>query len=88
VNWDLSRTGPVILLEAYGGELVCTMQVCWTQADQSSCALTRWQIDSQVTCSRLTGTNKSWDEYWQAFLDLLPDSLAAEVHRSELTVKY
>jgi hypothetical protein len=88
MNWDLSRSGPVILLEAFGGELVCTMQICWTQADRSSCVLTKWEIDSQVSSTSLTGTNQSWDDYWQAFLELLPDALAAEVSRSELTVKY
>ena len=88
MNWDLSKTGPVIILEAFCGELTLTMQVRYNQANLSSCVLTKWEIDGEVGCHRLIGNNQSWDTYWEAFLDLLPDDLAAEIAHSELTVKY
>ena len=32
--------------------------------------------------------NKSWGDYWQAFLDMIPDGWVAEVAHSELSMRF
>jgi hypothetical protein len=87
-DWDLSKSGPVIILTANSGETVITMQVCYTQANLATCVLTIWEIDSQVSSECMTGTNDSWPEFWEKFLDLVPVQIAPAVARCEMQVKF
>ena len=87
-DWDMWRIGPVIILQAYGQELYATMQVCYNQADQATCAITKWEIDGLVTVLQIAGTNSDWPTFWSAFLKSLPAELAAEVALHESEVRY
>jgi hypothetical protein len=82
------RIGPVIVLQAYGGEYYATMQVCYNQANQATCALTQWQVDGFVKVQEIAGTNSDWPTFWSAFLKFLPAQLALEVAPHEPEIKY
>jgi hypothetical protein len=82
-DWTLERRGPVILLTIYGGQLVLTLQVSYSQP---CCAvLTRWDLDEPIRVLTLEGT---WEIFWQCFLDWVPAPLQAPVAHSEMVIKY
>ena len=87
-DWDMWRIGPVIIVQAYSQELYATMQVCYNQADQATCAITKWEIDGLVTVLQIAGTNSDWRTFWSAFLKFLPVELATEVALHEAEVRY
>jgi hypothetical protein len=84
--WSLSKVGPIIVWSTE--ETVVTLQCSWTQAGDSSCVVTRWDVDDQMICQRYTGTHESWGEYWQRFLNLLPEQHQAAVAHSEQSVRF
>src|SRR5271166_893305 len=87
-DWDMWRIGPVIIVQAYHQELYATMQVCYNQADQATCAITKWEIDGLVTVLQLTGTNSDWPTFWSTFLRTLPAEVADQVRSHESEVQY
>jgi hypothetical protein len=64
------------------------MQACYSQANQATCAITKWEIDGLVTVLQLTGTNSDWPTFWSAFLKSLPAELAYQVRSHESEVWY
>ncbi len=87
-DWDMWRIGPVIIVQAYSQKLYATMQVCYNQADQATCAITKWEIDGLVTVLQNAGTNSDWRTFWSAFLKFLPVELATEVALHEAEVRH
>ncbi len=86
-SWDAWRIGPMIIVQAFGGEFLASLAVCYNQADRSSAVITVWQVDGAVTSERLLGTNSSWDTFWEKFLDVLPEAIVAEIAHSEMALK-
>lgn len=85
-DWDLSRSGPLITL--LGDETVVLLMIAYNQANEGTAVVARWQIDGQITSRRLAGTNESWPEFWEAFLDLVPEPWQPAVAHSELQVRF
>ena len=83
-GWNLFKIGPVITFTSE--DTVVVMLIAWRQDGCSTAVLSRWDIDSDCSCER--HMNLSWDEYWEKFLDLIPDDYVAAVAHSERTVKY
>ena len=82
----ITRVGPMIIFLAPAGETMATLQIAWRQDGCSTGVITRWDIDSDACCEQ--HMNKSWVEYWQAFLDMIPDEWVAEVAHSELSMRF
>jgi hypothetical protein len=76
---QITKVGPVVVVQDADEETVATMQVCYNQANQSSCVLTLWEIDGFVKSWQLSGTNQDWPRFWSTFLDLLPQHLADDI---------
>ena len=85
-DWELSRVGPMIIFQGGPGDVVVTLQIVWRQDGCSTAIITRWNIDSDASCER--HMNKTWDQYWRSFLDMIPDEWVAEVAHSELSVRF
>ncbi len=47
------------------------------------------ELDAQLDmlCKQLDRTG-TWDTFWQAFLDVLPESIQPEIAHSEMTVRF
>ena len=82
----ITKTGPMIIFQAPSGETMVTLQIVWRQDGCSTAIITRWDIDSDASCER--HMNKTWDQYWSSFLDMIPDEWVAEVAHSELAVRF
>ena len=82
----ITRVGPMISFLAPAGETMVTLQIAWRQDGCSTGVITRWDIDSDACCEHLM--NKSWDQYWSLFLDLIPDECVAGVMSQESLVRY
>ena len=82
----ITRVGPMIIFLAPAGEAMVTLQIAWRQDGRSTGVITRWDIDSDACCEH--HMNKSWGEYWQAFLDMISDEWVAEVAHSELSMRF
>ena len=82
----ITRTGPMIIFQAPSGETIITLQIAWRQDGCSTGVITRWDIDSDACCER--HMNKSWEQYWKLFLDMIPLEYVAGVMSSESLVKY
>jgi hypothetical protein len=83
--WDMWQIGPIILLSAYDGELLVTMQLCHNQGGQehSTGVLTKWTVDGEVVATHLEGVDACWGVAWEKFLDLLPEALQPEIAHCE-----
>ena len=79
----IEKIGPVCVVMDDPGESFLTFQVCYNQANRSSCVMTKWQIDGFVESLRLTGTNEDWRRYWETFLGFIPSHMAAEIAQYE-----
>ena len=87
-DYNMWRIGPCIILQAFEGEFIATMQICYNQANMASCVITTWEIDGEVKAHSLAGTNDDWPRFWSAFLGLLPSEIATQVHQDEAVVRY
>jgi hypothetical protein len=76
---QITSCGPVLLVSAYGGDLVATFQQCANQASQLSAAITIWRIDGDVVAHNMAGTYSDREAQWTTFLALLPPDIAATV---------
>jgi len=85
-RWDLSKTGPLIVLESE--DLVVTLQISYRQDGVAQALVTKWEIDGDLTVEKMTGDLASWSRFWSAFLDQLPDSWQGPVAHCESMVKY
>ena len=79
----IEKIGPVCVVMDDPGENFATFQVCYNQANESSCIITRWATDGFAECIRLTGTNNDWRRYWETFLGFLPMHMATEIAQYE-----
>jgi hypothetical protein len=71
------------------GEITATLAVCYRKDGVAITMLTKWVIDSDITYERyLCSNEEAWDQAWEKFLDLIPESVAPAVAHSEMTVKY
>ena len=84
MGWELFRVGPLIIFQV--PSTIVTLQIAYRQDDHSTGVITRWDIDSDASCER--HMNKTWDQYWSSFLDMIPDEWVAEVAHSELAVRF
>jgi hypothetical protein len=83
----LTRIGPIILLQTSSEEFYASMQIAYNQADQATCVFTRWEIDGEASCQRISGSNQDWPKLWAAFLAFLPTDVAAEIRPEEDAVR-
>ncbi len=80
---SIDKIGPVLIVSWHEGESVATMQACFNQANQATCAITKWEIDGMVKVYQVAGTNEDWPTFWTAFLAVMPPMLAEAVDSLE-----
>ena len=76
-RWDLRRVGPLIIFRGSLWEVFVTLQIVWRSDGLSTCLITRWDIEFDACCER--HMNKTWDQYWRLFIDMIPDEYVASV---------
>jgi hypothetical protein len=76
----ITQLGPVLVVEAYGGEFVATFQMCGNQAGQLSAVATVWRVDGDVVATDMAGRFGDERAQWSTFLALLPPDVARDVH--------
>ena len=81
----ITRVDPMIIFQDPAGETMVTLQIAWRQDGCSTGIITRWDLIPTHVRAHM---NKSWGEYWQAFLDMIPDEWVAEVAHSELSMRF
>jgi hypothetical protein len=84
--WDLSKSGPLITVQSE--EFTATLMIAYRQDGRAYALVCTWEIDGDVTSIKLQGTNESWPEFWDAFLDVLPGEWQAGVAQCEPQVRY
>ncbi len=87
-EWNAWRIGPLIAVQACGGDFFATQQVCYNQADHATWVITTWEIDGETQAHTLVGTNSDWPRFWSHFLGVLPSTLAAEIAAHEHDLRY
>ena len=80
---QITKVGPVVVIQDDAQETVATLQVCYNQANIATCAITIWEIDGFVKTTSLSSTNQDWPRFWTTFLGLLPSHLADDLATRE-----
>jgi hypothetical protein len=84
--WDLSKSGPLVVVQSE--EFLASLLISYRQDGSASALVSTWEIDGDVSATRIEGTLDSWPRFWSRFLDNLPSEWQASVAHCEAQVRY